>query len=221
MLLDNYYFYFPSVLSPQFCDDVLAFGKTQQIHTGVTHIGDEQTGLMKSDYTKLNEEEKEHVGKKRQSNIAWLNEPWIYREIHPYIEEANRLANWNFEWDFTEVAQFTKYEVGQFYGWHADGHPKPYSIKEKDANYHNKIRKLSVTVALNEENEYEGGELEFDYRNTKDFDVNPGSSVRTCNEIKPKGSIVVFPSFVWHRVKPVTKGTRYSLVMWNLGYPFR
>ena len=36
-----------------------------------------------------------------------------------------------------------------------------------------------------------------------------------------KGSIIVFPSFVWHRVKPVTKGTRYSLVIWNLGYPFK
>ena len=37
----------------------------------------------------------------------------------------------------------------------------------------------------------------------------------------PKGSIVVFPSFIWHRVKPITKGTRYSLVMWNCGYPFK
>jgi len=44
---------------------------------------------------------------------------------------------------------------------------------------------------------------------------------RVCKEIKPKGSVVVFPSFVWHRVKPVTAGTRYSLVIWNLGWPFR
>ena len=42
-----------------------------------------------------------------------------------------------------------------------------------------------------------------------------------CKEIFPKGSIVVFPSFLWHRVKPVTKGTRYSLVLWHLGYPFK
>ena len=45
--------------------------------------------------------------------------------------------------------------------------------------------------------------------------------VLTVKEILPKGSIVVFPSFVWHRVQPVTKGTRYSLVIWNLGYPFK
>ena len=46
-------------------------------------------------------------------------------------------------------------------------------------------------------------------------------TVRKCAEIAPRGPIVVFPSHVWHRVKPVTKGTRYSLVIWNLGYPFR
>ena len=42
-----------------------------------------------------------------------------------------------------------------------------------------------------------------------------------AKEITPKGSIIVFPSFVWHRVKPVTKGLRYSLVNWNLGWPFK
>ena len=41
-----------------------------------------------------------------------------------------------------------------------------------------------------------------------------------CNQIKNKGSIVVFPSFVWHKVRPVTKGLRYSLVAWNLGNPY-
>jgi PKHD-type hydroxylase len=47
------------------------------------------------------------------------------------------------------------------------------------------------------------------------------SNTKKCEEIRERGSIVVFPSHVWHRVKPVTKGTRYSLVIWNLGYPFR
>jgi len=44
---------------------------------------------------------------------------------------------------------------------------------------------------------------------------------KICTEILPRGSIVVFPSHVWHRVRPVTKGVRYSLVIWNLGYPFK
>ena len=43
----------------------------------------------------------------------------------------------------------------------------------------------------------------------------------TVKEFLPKGSVIVFPSFVWHRVKPVTKGVRYSLVAWSIGYPFK
>jgi PKHD-type hydroxylase len=45
--------------------------------------------------------------------------------------------------------------------------------------------------------------------------------LKQAKEISPKGSIIVFPSFLWHRVKPVMQGTRYSLVLWNLGYPFK
>ena len=47
------------------------------------------------------------------------------------------------------------------------------------------------------------------------------SIIQTSKEARVKGSVIVFPSFVWHRVAPVTKGTRYSLVIWNLGFPFR
>ena len=45
--------------------------------------------------------------------------------------------------------------------------------------------------------------------------------VRSAKEILTKGSIIVFPSHVWHRVKPVTSGTRYSLVVWSIGDPFK
>ena len=61
------------------------------------------------------------------------------------------------------------------------------------------------------------GDLEFDFKDTK----NNKKNIKICKEIWPRGSIVVFPSFVWHRVKPVTKGTRHSLVMWSIGAPFK
>ena len=73
-----------------------------------------------------------------------------------------------------------------------------------------------MTVSITDPEEYEGGDLEFDFRN-QDEAVQPS----ICTEIRPKGSIVVFPSFVWHRVTPVTSGTRYSMVMWNLGQKWR
>ena len=78
--------------------------------------------------------------------------------------------------------------------------------------------KLSVTVTLSDPKDYKGGELEFDFRN---MDPDKKPSILKCKEILPKGSLVVFPSFVWHRVCPVKSGERNSLVIWNLGYPFK
>ena len=85
-----------------------------------------------------------------------------------------------------------------------------------DPNFFNKTRKLSVTVNLTDPKNYKGGNLKFDF--------GPHSRDKryyTCKEIRPRGSIIVFPSFVNHMVTPVTKGTRYSLVMWNCGRMFR
>ena len=83
---------------------------------------------------------------------------------------------------------------------------------------HGKVRKLSVTLTLSDPKEYKGGDLEFDFRN-----LEPDKPTKTnrCKGILPKGSLIVFPGFVWHRVRPVKKGTRYSLVVWNLGWPFK
>jgi len=53
------------------------------------------------------------------------------------------------------------------------------------------------------------------------MDLNKKPNIRKCKEILPKGSLVVFPSFVWHRVCPVKSGERKSLVIWNLGWPFK
>lgn len=42
----------------------------------------------------------------------------------------------------------------------------------------------------------------------------------TCKQFLPKGTVIVFPSFVWHKINPIKKGVRYSLVSWIIGYPF-
>lgn len=94
---------------------------------------------------------------------------------------------------------------------------EPYNLPN-NPNMHGKIRKISVICQLTDPSKYKGGELEFDFRRNSPIKE---SKTEICTEIQPKGSIVVFPSYVWHRVKPVTSGTRYSLVMWNLGRPFK
>ena len=212
MNLQNYYYYFQNALTPRFCDEVIKYGILQQEELALTGGQTEKINKGKD----LSEEDLKDLKKKRDSNIVWLNDKWIYNEIHPYIHQANRLAGWNFDWDFSESCQFTKYKLNQFYDWHCDSWETPYN-DPKDVNRHGKIRKLSVTCSLSAPEDYEGGELEFDFRN-QDPDK---PSIRKCAEISKRGSIVVFPSHVWHRVKPVTKGTRYSLVIWNLGYPFK
>ena len=146
-----------------------------------------------------------------------MNDRWIYKEIQPYIHTANQSAGWNFQWDHSESCQFTKYTKGQFYDWHCDGWDQPYQREQEDPS-HGKIRKLSVTVTLTDPKKYKGGELEFDFRN-QDPDKKP--NIHKCTEILPKGSLVVFPGFVWHRVCPVKSGERNSLVIWNLGQPYK
>ena len=208
MNLLNYYWYFQSAIPERICDDIVKYGHQLQDQMAVT-----------GGYgNKLNQKELKDLKKKRHSNIVWLNDKWIYKEIHPYIHLANKNAGWNFEWDWSESCQFTKYNKGQFYDWHCDSWDRPYFRQEKNDPSNGKIRKLSVTVSLSDPKDYKGGELEFDFRN---IDPDKKRKIIKCKEILPKGSLVVFPSFVWHRVCPVKSGERNSLVIWNLGWPFR
>jgi len=211
MNLNNYYYFFREALTPRFCDEIIKYGTAQQEQLALTGGQTEKVNKGKP----LEEKDILDLKKKRDSNIAWLNDRWIYKEIQPFIHQANRLANWNFDWDFSESCQFTKYGPGQHYGAHCDSWESAYANADNKDTF-GKIRKLSVTCSLSDPSEYEGGELEFQFRNQDD--PNPK---KKCVEILPRGSICVFPSFVWHEVRPVTKGVRYSLVIWSLGYPFK
>ena len=211
MNLQNYYYYFRSALTPRFCDELIKYGTAQQEQLALTGGQTEKINKGKP----LDDKDIVDLKKKRDSNIVWLNDRWIYKEIQPFIHQANKLAGWNFDWDFSESCQFTKYKLNQFYDWHCDSWESAYANKDNPDTF-GKIRKLSVTCSLSDPSEYEGGELEFQFRNQDD-----PTPKKKCVEILPRGSICVFPSFVWHEVRPVTKGIRYSLVIWSLGYPFK
>ena len=173
----------------------------------------------------------------RDSEASWLNDDWLYDLVHPHIESANHKTGWKYDYEGAEDFQFTKYNSpGGFYGWHQDGigdhnniyrrylpgvHPE-YNLEMSKyrlttrRDHIGKVRKISVTINLNSPGEYEGGNLKFDF--------GPHATrerYHECTEIRPQGSIIVFPSYVHHQVTPVTKGTRYSLVLWCLGKPFR
>ena len=191
------YWYFDGFFSNEVCDKIISLAKTKK-----TKKGSVNTGLEKP---------VKHL-KTRNSNIVWLDEKWIYDLISPKIQQANINACWNHQFDFIESAQFTIYNKNQFYDWHIDAFPEPY--KNKNENLNGKIRKLSCTLQLSNEFEYSGGELEFSDGNPKKQETI------IAKEALKKGTLIVFPSYVYHRVKPVIKGTRKSLVLWSVGHPF-
>ena len=106
MNITNYYWYFQSALTPKFCDDVIAYANSQEeVMARTGGYGDK----------KLNKDQVLDLKKKRNSDLVWLNDLWIYKELHPFVHEANHKAGWDFQWERSESCQFTKYKHNQYY----------------------------------------------------------------------------------------------------------
>ncbi len=141
----------------------------------------------------------------RKSDIVWCDEKDVYNLVWSYVNNANENAKWKFQLDSVQPMQITRYQTGGFYDFHVDGNGTTRDMMDKNMPTYGKTRKLSMTIVLNDD--YEGGEFEF---------LSNGGQL-----IKEKmGTVIVFPSYIQHRVRPVTKGTRYSLVVWFCGEPF-
>lgn len=142
----------------------------------------------------------------RKSKTGWIElnpeTAWIYDRL-AFIARSLNTLNWQFDLvGFSETLQFTVYEDDEsHYTWHQD------TIKDFEGTSH--VRKLSLVIQLTDPSEYEGGDLQ--------FKTGPGDITIQ----KERGLVTVFPSFNLHRVTPVTKGTRKSLVVWISGPPFK
>ena len=140
--------------------------------------------------------------KTRTSHISWI--PFKKMpEMYKTIERVMKTTNGNhFGFDnmqITEMAQYTEYPEGGFYDWHVDNDVK--------MQHEPPVRKISMTCLLSPESEFEGGDLEL---------MAEGKIAK----IK-QGQAIFFASFIRHRVKPVIRGNRKSLVMWFGGTPFK
>ena len=143
----------------------------------------------------------------RKSNIKWITNDNSTNILFTQLESLIKSANteyYNFDISFSDDAiQYTEYygtDKGK-YDWHIDQiNPYPYR------------RKLSLIIQLSNPSEYEGGELQIKTYNLEN---------KVITIPKQKGLITIFPSYLLHRVTPVTKGTRKSLVWWVGGCPFR
>ena len=140
--------------------------------------------------------------KTRTSHISWIPFKKM-NDMYKDIEKIMKATNGNhFGFDgmtITELAQYTEYPEGGFYDWHVDN--------DVNCAHEPPVRKISMTCLLSPDSEFEGGDLEL---------MAEGKVAK----IK-QGQIVFFASFIRHRVKPVIRGTRKSLVMWFGGPPFK
>jgi len=219
MIPKHYYWQFKNALSPSMCNKIIKLGVSKEKQQAITYAVNDVNAKSFRDIkvSPLTKQEKQIVFKKRKSYVSWLNDPWLYKLIHPFVRTANKNAEWNFEWDWSETMQFSHYTKGQFYGWHNDSSPLP-GTNPSSPTY-GKIRKISTVIALSNSASYQGGQFQMDYR-AEDPDES-GRQVQNVNELNEQGSLICFPSFVWHRLQPLTKGKRYSLIVWHWGKPFK
>ena len=138
----------------------------------------------------------------RTSHISWIpfsKMAGMYKDLDKIMQATNR-NHFGFDgMTINEMAQYTEYPQGGFYEWHVDN--------DVNMQHEPPVRKISMTLLLSPESEFEGGDLEL---------MSEGKVAK----IK-QGHAVFFASFIRHRVKPVTRGRRQSLVMWFGGTPFK
>ena len=145
-----------------------------------------------------------HDTKKRVTTISWI--PFAkLPQMYKVVENQLSIVNLNhFMFDgvrLTEPAQFTEYPKGGFYDWHMD-------LNAFGQTGEHPIRKMSMVVLLSDPSEFTGGNLSFEDHGTNKIDLKQGQAI-------------FFASFLRHRVEPVKKGVRRSLVMWFGGPPFK
>jgi PKHD-type hydroxylase len=181
------------VLTPEQCDELISIGQNEPKINAT--IGTTEK------ITKLDE-------KYRKSIISWI--PFakavpIYQVIRQWMEVTN---NNYFGFDtvqLSEQGQYAEYHKGGFYNWHMDSNVEMASMPT--------VRKISMTLLLNDPKDFEGGDFEIFCGETLDSEKNK-------YKLK-QGHAIFFASFLLHRVMPVIKGNRKSLVMWFGGSPLR
>lgn len=155
----------------------------------------------------LSQNRRQHAGRMmyakpniRKSTIAWIDiqedSEWLYEKVWHTFQAVNRWFRFDL-FGLVDEIQFARYGVGDGFGWHLDA-----------GGGQTSTRKLSMSVQLCDEGNYSGGDLE----------------LCACPQLDPhrrRGTIIVFPSFLAHQVTAVTRGTRYSLVAWAHGPPFK
>ena len=179
------------IFTPSQCQDIINMGHQQKSEEAKVGNHFKADGIGKYD-TKM-----------RITTISWIPfkaMPDMYRIIERSMLQANG-NHFGYEgMQLTEYAQFTEYPKGGFYDWHMDSDVS--GLDEPP------VRKISMTILLSNQSEFEGGELEFMSEGLKPPQLIQGQAIFFCSLIR-------------HRIAKVKRGIRRSLVMWFGGPPFK
>jgi len=177
------------IFSPQQCQDIINMGHQQKAQKALVGVKQKQGGGYNT--------------KMRITTISWIPfkaMPDMYRIIERSMLQANG-NHFGYEgMQLTEIAQFTEYPKGGFYDWHIDA--------DTNGQFEPPVRKISMTILLSNQSEFEGGDLEFMTEGNKPPQLLQGQAIFFCSLIR-------------HRVAKVKRGIRRSLVMWFGGPPFK
>ena len=177
------------IFTPEQCQNIIDMGHQQKQEEAQIGHNDGSQGKYDT--------------KKRITTISWIpfkKMPDMYRIIERSMLQANG-NHFGYEgMQLTEPAQFTEYPKGGFYDWHMDA--------EVNCQFEPPVRKISMTILLSNQSEFEGGDLEFMSEGNKPPQLIQGQAVFFCSMIR-------------HRVAKVKRGIRRSLVMWFGGPPFK
>ena len=185
------YMFYEGVVAPEICNQLVSRFNEDNY----------ESALVGTDVGTLNK-------KIRDADRQWANKNDLVECILTrFIMQANQEALWNFDITEPEQVQIGRYRENQFYGQHIDCYIKGGDIITTGRESAVIVpllsqRKISASLLLNDESEYEGGDL-----------VILNETVKQ----KKQGTIIVFPSFMAHQVTPVTSGVRYSAVCWMGG----
>jgi len=184
--------YYVSNISETSINNIVERGLSKQLNNG-TVANEQSAQTVDTSY--------------RRSKIHFFDEELdqdLFNLVYRLGVNSNNF-NFGFDINLLQALQFSIYDSKDKgkYDWHKD------TDWTSQDMYH---RKLSVVIQLSNSDEYTGGELEIE---------NANFTSKEKADMRKKGSVIVFPSFITHRVTPVTKGKRMSLIGWLVGAKFR
>ena len=193
------FYVFPKAVAPDVCKQIVQDSKKNIL---------EKASVYNYDKTAFRDDPKI---RKTSINFIKDKDNKVNELAWHFLREANKLQ-FNYNLSYFQVVQFAEYKDGGFYNWHQD---------DSRINNSSEMRKLSLTLVLSDPNTFEGGELQF-YNGEKPLqDMGAIKGEQVNKDIQAQGTVIVFDSMDWHRVTPVTKGIRHSVVCWTVGPNFK